>query len=660
MKRKKMLLMLLVAAVFMSGCDRSDISQQNFNEENYLNAMDGASDQFIYEDIEYISDYDIGDDGTLYALQSFYEEDGGVHSELHCYSPDGTETANLGELNAYTVLWDSGKLYLTISEDSGYSFNSYDLKSGELTRLVDTEITPQSTVLVGDTLYYAGITEERLGMREFISGTDFEYDGTLLYCYKLGEDTVKPVDVKYPVAISKTVSGELCIYAADENGPYFMIGTDGKKIYNDLGRIHSFGFVNENNFVFCSDVNTISLYMGRLDSNSIYSELIENTAAYKIKVRSVYVYYISGFTQKLGRINCSAFDMQNEIIRFLSPKYTFNQPFSIGYMTDYKELDDESFSLAVLSQDNSYDIFMINSYSGFSSNIRDKGSFCPLNDVPNVSEYLDSCFPYLKEAATDKDGNIWMLPVRVDIPVIVYNEDACAAAEIDLSGELSVEELIALCEKAYESDYKNGYDVQPYQLTQNLFIQYMAAHNSFDTPELRRFAEFAKEKVNLSQFPQYLPITNPAMNNLYNPESEKAFLFSYLTDIDMAEWLSGFESFDFCAVSSITENAKPVATCAFITVNPSSSNLEAALNYVSDLAKYLAERENSFMLSDKSTYTANNGIESLYDIISDAEIGFNISEEVYFESYLQYLSGDLTLDAFIIESDRKLSAYLNE
>ena len=294
-----MIPILLAAAVFLSGCEKSESIEQNFNEENFLLEMNGTPDQFSYDEVEYIHDYDIGDDGTLYALQNFLEEDGSVRTELHCYSSDGSKTEDLGKINASAVLWDSGKLYLTIGENSVYSLNIYDLESGELTKLADTEIQPENAVLIGDTIYYTGITEERYGMRELIGGTDFEYDGTLLYSYKLGEETVKPVDVEYPVAISKTVSGELCVYAADENGPYFTIGTEGKKIYNDLGRINSFGFVNENNFMFCSDVNPISLNMGRIDSNSIYSELVESAAAYRIKVRSVYVYYVNGFTQRL-------------------------------------------------------------------------------------------------------------------------------------------------------------------------------------------------------------------------------------------------------------------------------------------------------------------------------------------------------------------------
>lgn len=660
MNRPKIISIPLIAAVLLSGCGNGNGTEQSFSESNDPPAMNEASELFSYDKVEYIRDYDISDDGTLYALQGFPEADGSVRTELHCYSPDGSETRNFGVINASAVLWGGGKLYLTVGEGGAYAFNTCDPESGELTRLAGAEIQPENAVMIGDTIYYTGITEERRGMQELIGDTDFEYNGTLLYSYKLGEGAAKPVGIEYPAAIARTVSGELCVYAADESGPYFRIGAEGRKIYNNLGRINSFDFTNENNFVFSSADYPLALHLGRTDSNSIYAQLVENAAADRIKVRFGYVYYINGFSQRLKRISCSSFDKQNEIIRFLSPEYTFNKPFSAGYMTDYTELDNESFSLAVLSQDSSFDIFMINSYDGFSSNIRDKGSFYPLNDVPNVREYLDQCFPYLKEAATDADGNIWMLPIDISLPVIVYNKDACAKAGIDFGSGLTVEKLIELCESAYHSDYKKGYDIQPYRLTQDLFIQYMASHNSFDTPELRKFAPFAKEKINLSQFPPYLPTINAAMNNLHMPGNESAFLFSYLSDLDRAEWLSEFESFDFCAVPGITENAGPAATCSFITVNPSASNPTAALSYVSDLAAYLCKKENSFMLSERSAYTANKAIESVYEIVSGAEIGFNISEEIYFESYLQYLSGEISLEEFIDEADRRLSAYLNE
>ena len=656
MKIKALFSALLGAIVLISGCSGSGNTGHTFDREKFSEIMNGYPDSFSYDNVEYIHDYDVGDDGTLYALQGFPEADGSIRTELHCYSPDGSEIADLGAIDTFTVLWNDGKLYLSI----GSCFSVYDLESGETEQLAKTEIQPENTVLIGDTVYYTGTTEFRRSMSELIGDPGIEYNGTLLYSYKLGDDKAQRVDVEYPIAISETASGELCVYAADENGSYFMIGQNGKKIYNDLGNINSLGFVNENNFVFCSDSKFLSLNMGRIDSDSVFSELAENVAAYRIKVRGGYAFYVNSFTGKLERINCSAFDKQNEIIRFISPEYTLGKPFSIGYMTDYKELDNESFSLAVLSLDSGFDICMVDSYDGFSANIRDKGSFYPLNDVPNVREYLDKCFPFIKEAATDQDGNIWMLPISINLPLIMYNENICPEAGFDFGGDMTIEELIALCEKAYGSEYKTGYDVHPYPLTQNLFVQYMTGHDSFDTPELRKFAEFAKDKINMSEFPPYLSVMNEELSDLHTQDGENSVLFSYLYDLTRVEWLSGVEGFNFRAVPAITQGEAPVATCAFVSVNPSSSNLEAALDYIADLADYLGKQSNSFMLSDKSAYTMNKGIGSVYEIVSSAEIGFNISEEIYFEPYISYHRGEITLEDFIAESDRKLTAYLNE
>ncbi len=93
-------------------------------------------------------------------------------------------------------------------------------------------------------------------------------------------------------------------------------------------------------------------------------------------------------------------------------------------------------------------------------------------------------------------------------------------------------------------------------------------------------------------------------------DGDKDVLFSYLYDFDRIEWLSWFECFDFRAAPSISEDVKPAVSCAFISINPPSSNLDAALSCVSGLAKYLGERKNSFMLSDKAAYTKSKALRS--------------------------------------------------
>jgi hypothetical protein len=62
--------------------------------------------------------------------------------------------------------------------------------------------------------------------------------------------------------------------------------------------------------------------------------------------------------------------------------------------------------------------------------------------------YLDAVFPYLKEAATDKNGKIWMLPLDVNIAAIVYHELNCLDAGIDFTAN-TIDALIENVSKTY-------------------------------------------------------------------------------------------------------------------------------------------------------------------------------------------------------------------
>lgn len=63
------------------------------------------------------------------------------------------------------------------------------------------------------------------------------------------------------------------------------------------------------------------------------------------------------------------------------------------------------------------------------------------------------------------------------------------------------------------------------------------------------------------------------------------------------------------------------------------------------------------------TDALSDGTQSLSDlkaIYENASVEFNVSTEIFRSDLEKYFSDELTLDEFITESDRKLSAYLNE
>ncbi len=94
--------------------------------------------------------------------------------------------------------------------------------------------------------------------------------------------------------------------------------------------------------------------------------------------------------------------------------------------------------------------------------------------------------------------------------------------------------------------------------------------------------------------------------------------------------------------------------------NPSSDDLNGALDYIATLAQYTKTLRDVFLFTDKNNYSDTAIAEDMYRIFSDGTVGFAYSEDIYRADFERYLMGSITLDEFITEADRKLSTYLNE
>ncbi len=659
---------LMLAVILLAGCSDNSAPKPQL--------PDTYEDFCVYETDEVLGRFNVDSDGTMYLYTYKLDDNGQVERyTLSSFDMSGSY-AEICSPDKAPAAFDcrEGIIYGAYTESAAdHSLYSFDTGTGGTETICSLAGFCQvnSVEICGDYAFILGISTDRMGIEgEYISdfGT-YSYNGEKLIRVSLSTGEITESLVPYPIAIS-AYGNDCIVYAADKEGYYFTDFGSAEKSRHNIEQLQGFGMYEPDRFVFASGsgINIGILCAGAINPDEGISQL-DNSYFPTGELYTVggYTFFKTAATDtekaKICRIKNSEYIKKNNKIRLISCENSFDAPFGCGYTIDYENLSADSFSLAVLSNDKSHDMCIVNSYDGYSSNIRDKGSFYPLNDVPAVKEYLEGCFPYIKAAATDKNGDIWMLPLSVNIPVIVYNLETCKTAGIDFEENMSVEDFVAVCEKAYASEYKNGFDVHPYVFTQNLLIGYMANHQSFDTQSFREFAHLAKNKINISDttaYPPYFPLANPAQNRLFEQDGEKQFLFSYYRDSAGAVWMSGFESFRFAAVPAIAPKEKTAATCAFITVNPSSDNLEATLDYISSLARYLSGRENSFMLSDKDSYTMNEGVESLYKLYEKAETGFNVSEEICFAPYIKYQSGEMSLEEMTAEADRKLSAYLNE
>ncbi len=554
--------------------------------------------------------------------------------------------------------------------EAGHKLCAFDTKTQETKDICKLEnfIRIKRVDVWENTVYVLGVSADRTGINGEYSdefGT-YYYGGEKLVSVDISTGEIAESGVPFPIAYS-LYNGSCTVYGADKDGYYFSDFENGNKRYHEIEQLYNFDFYEPDRYVFTSGygINIGTLCAGTTNVDDGISQVLEGYFVMDgFRTVGGYTFFMaSGKEQgdeRVCRLKNASYIKKNNKIKFIASEYSFDAPFGCGYTIGYETMPADSFALSVLSQDSNYDMCVVNSYENFSSNIRDKGSFYPLTDIPNVTEYLDKCFPYVKEAATDENGDIWMLPVRIDIPVIVYNKEVCEGLGIDFSKKPTVEEYVEICRKSYNSEYRDGFATHTYMFTQNLLIQYMANHSEFDTPLFRSFAEFTEENINVSdytRYPVYFPPVGSAWNYIYEEGAEKNCLFTYERSGSETVWLAALGCFEFAETPSIDMNDKTNATCAFITVNPASDNLEASLDYISSLAEYLSSQQNSFMLSDKSSYTVPD---SLYNLYADARIGFNISEEICYEAYVKYHGGEISLDEMIVECDRKMSAYLNE
>ena len=182
----------------------------------------------------------------------------------------------------------------------------------------------------------------------------------------------------------------------------------------------------------------------------------------------------------------------------LCSSLTNGAPFGCGYDVITQMPDSDEMALKVLSQDMDFDICYLNSRNTIAENIRDKGSFYPLNEVAGIKEYLDECFPYLKEAAMDEKGNIWMIPVKIDAAVLTYNSKNTEKYGIDLKVKISMADFKAFIEQLSRDGKTDNFCFNSYTYIENYITEYLQRNCTFDTLEFRENAKFFKKRMNYS------------------------------------------------------------------------------------------------------------------------------------------------------------------
>lgn len=211
------------------------------------------------------------------------------------------------------------------------------------------------------------------------------------------------------------------------------------------------------------------------------------------------------------------------------------------------------------------------------------------------------------------------------------------------------------------SEISEYYDCTRNWLVETQLVGYLSDNRSFDTEEFRGLAALIKEqrdifKGNFDLYSALMTMQNGVNDPYYMPIYEKT-LFAQLPYRIQQLALINDENL---RAAPLPNNGKSAAVCTFLCVNPYSDRLPETLDFIGNIVSAMSAERNSYMFADQSIYEPTVIARDMYSIYQNGEICFQIPTEIYAEDFERYCTDEITLDQFIAEADRKLSAYLNE
>lgn len=468
-------------------------------------------------------------------------------------------------------------------------------------------------------------------------------------------------NIDSPIDAYKTKDNTLMIYHYnEENGYGFLEFSPEEEALYQVGEWDE-SSVQRSNFCSCEDgflfLSDSVLHYGTTDGMEAQittdKSSLWSTAAYV----NEWVYYYDYEESMVERVRITDTLKQNKEIRFLMHA-DVKQPYGCGYRMKNEFLSGEAYALKVLAQDADFDMFLLSSRQSISYNIKQNGAFYALNDVPGVEEYLNACFPYLKELATNEDGDIWMIPVELAIPALVYPKEYVASQGVDLDS-MSLEQFFDLVEQVETETPEKG-SISHLVMIEELFAQYLHVYDTFDTDvfrthakQLRSIYENAGRVIMDVEFISQLREGN-LIETFYAYEYYLTGLWGYV------ELVGNSEEVGVAGVPSMSEEVGNIGTLTFLAVNPNSQNLESTLQYIATFCQYMMTKQDSFVLQDISTYTDTPFVKECYETYANGAVYFWMDKDIYWNLFWDYVEGNMELEEMIEEIERKREIYVGE
>lgn len=611
------------------------------------------------------------DDNTLYTVR--YDETG--NAIVCSYGEGGSKTKEIPtDIQTYNIscfcVSGSG-LYFAV-EDTVICLDH----NGDTVREYNSEeINLYSKIKIADgKIYFLGFGNDINNVEPFTakSGLQVIYEdkGQVIGTYDISTGENNIFDIENPAAFSLNENGAV-IYAFDSEGGYYFCEerSADKKMYvsntDDSVFLRTFDMIDNDRFVYGDAGHLLISSITEGSGSVVISQdlLVFSSNEICTSGNNAYVIHTidNGPARMVERFDCSKVEISDKPIRAIFCEYT-ELPRAVGDEVLNTRLSSEEFALKVLSLDHDFDVALIKSSEAVADSVKKLGGFYPLNDLQGVVNYSEKCFPNIQKAIRETNGDIKLLPICFDVPAIVLNRNNCEKKGITF--DTSWNNYLSML----ESNSENSKDFMSleYNIRDNIFMQQIYNRGSFDTNEFAELAESLKRLHNSDFLKANFELYNDLITEMTMPYEEyqrkvsESFLFSLESQFISQQSFIGNKISITAASVPVTEGGAYGGICTFLCVNPYSDRLEEALRYAERTAEFLSEQNNSFLLADTNKYSDDEFTQRLYKVYSNAEVFINVPSEIYWDDFDMYLNGEMSVEQYIDEADRKLKVYLNE
>ena len=675
MKKIMWLISTVVFVVILGGCSK---------KINTVEILETSHECFCYEGTEDVNRMTVDEEGLLYTItvtmpeyeEAVLAEDFAMKSVVQrvcVYDLEGNCIRNteltMGTGSAKKILVQDGIMYCVVpAENEEMELYAVNVETWDITKAaVLTGYTNISDmVYVGEYMYLCG-RYKQTDEKEYQLHPDimsYSYNGEQISRVNLGVENpkVELMRIDFPIAICKKQEDIVVIYHyTEENGFIFSEYNHQKGVLTEAGSKNTVSKLLHlggcgDGYLFTIEGN---MYYGEVNGTEAQVLPERVSVADSIVYRKGFGFYMNSENQrKVERFCVTDVIRENKEIKLLMHDDTMDKPYGCGYRMNKLVVSEEQFALKVLAQDKDYDICLLSTNQSCAYNIKQNGAFYSLDEVDGVQEYLDACFPYVKELATNEDGDIWMIPVALAIPGIVYHKEYCKENNVDFAAMDFYEFLNFTMQM--ETEHPLMTDISSYMVYEEFFGHYLKSYDTFDTEIFRDYVKLLRQ-IHEEQEEWYLdadPLSEMISGNI--PDFYYTYERYMYGELLNGNRMGSSEQVGIMGIPEMVDGIGNVGTITFLAVNPQSDNLEDSLAYISSFVKYMMEKTDSFMLADETMYTDTAYMRDLYQLYANGTVNFAMDTEVYWTPFSLYMTGEYNLEEMIAEVERRRKIYVGE